>query len=191
MAYVLGFFCANGCLYRSPRGYYTLVFSSADTGVLIQIQQAMGSNHKLHSNDAQLRIGCQELGKKLEEILSFSSNKNKNMVYPEVPNEYFSAFMRGYFDGNGSWVIEQGRRLICSITCPNEGFLEGIRDQLVNEGLTRANIHRIEDRGVTHMIRYYIGDTQRLHNLIYRGANIFSEKKRRHYDSGIINYVDK
>jgi DNA-binding transcriptional regulator WhiA len=187
MAYVLGYFCANGCLYRSPQGYYTVVFSSSDPELLAQIQTAMGSDHKLHAGGTQLRIGSQELGEQLEKILSFTSNKNQNMSYPDIPDEWVSTFLRGYFDGNGSWIVEQGRRVISSITCPNEEFLGAMRDQLVNQGLTNANIHRIEDRGVTYMVRYFIGDTQRLHDLIYQGASIYSRRKRAHYDTGLKN----
>lgn len=184
MAYVLGYFCANGCLYRSPQGYYTVVFSSADTEILRQIQTVMGSDHKLHENETQLRIGSQDLGIQLEELLGFTNNKNQNMRYPQVPTEYFPHFLRGYFDGNGCWIVEGERRKISSLTCPNQEFLEGMRDQLVLEGLTRATVHRIEDRGITYMVRYFIQDTQRLYDLIYYRATIYSRRKRAHYDTG-------
>ena len=183
-AYTLGYFCANGCLYRSPQGYYSIIFNSADTSVLNQIKEVMGSNHKLHGDGTQLRIGSYDLALQLEEILGFSSNKNQNMKYPKVPREYFPHFLRGYFDGNGCWIVEKERRIISSITCPNPEFLEGLRDDLVLEGLTRANIHRIEDRGVTHMIRYFIQDTQKLHDLIYYKATIYGRRKKAQYDAG-------
>lgn len=184
MAYTLGYFCANGCLYHSPQGYYTIVFSSSDPSILNQIKETMGSDHKLHADGTQLRVGSQELGIQLEERLGFSRNKNQNMQYPEIPPKFFPHFLRGYFDGNGCWIVEKDRRVISSITCPNTQFLEGLRDQLVLEGLTRANIHRIEDRGVTHMLRYFIGDTQRLHDLMYYRATVYSRRKRAHYESG-------
>ena len=53
------------------------------------------------------------------------------MKIPKIPKDYYSHFIRGYFDGDGSVCISKNQnRLIFSMAGPYE-FMERIRDNMV------------------------------------------------------------
>lgn len=47
MAYILGFFTADGCLTVNPRGSHYIEFVCNDKDVLEKIRDVMGSKHKI------------------------------------------------------------------------------------------------------------------------------------------------
>ena len=56
-------------------------------------------------------------------------NKTRHILFPaedQVPKELLSHFIRGYYDGNGSFVFNKGQ---CSISFTGQrNFIEEIRD---------------------------------------------------------------
>lgn len=109
MAYVLGFFVADGCLTVNQRGAHYIEFTSNDRDVLEKIKSAMGSGHKIscrksnnknHHDSYRLQIGSKELFSDLSR-LGFTVNKSKIVKLPKIPSKYFADFLRGYFDGDG------------------------------------------------------------------------------------------
>lgn len=47
MAYILGFFCADGSMIRNKRGAHFIDFQITDGDLLFKIRKAFGSNHKI------------------------------------------------------------------------------------------------------------------------------------------------
>ncbi|PIP28260.1 MAG: hypothetical protein COX29_02045 [Candidatus Moranbacteria bacterium CG23_combo_of_CG06-09_8_20_14_all_35_22] len=47
MAYVLGFFAADGCMIKNNRGAYFIEFQITDKDILLKIKKLLGSNHKI------------------------------------------------------------------------------------------------------------------------------------------------
>ena len=47
MAYVLGFFAADGCMIKNKRGAHFIEFHITDKNLLFAIRAAMRSNHKI------------------------------------------------------------------------------------------------------------------------------------------------
>jgi hypothetical protein len=121
MAYVLGFFAADGYITVNKRGGQFWCFQITDKKLLENIKKVIGSDHKISirlprkTNDNilyRLQIGSIEMCDDLRR-LSFSERKTKNLFIPNVPNKYFSDFVRGYFDGDGNiWQgeIHKGRK---------------------------------------------------------------------------------
>lgn len=109
MAYVLGFFAADGNMIHSKRGNHYLSFSSCDKEILEKIRDVMGCEHKIYCKVAkkiayrdsyQIQIGSKEIFKDLLK-LGFTPNKSLTIKFPKVPEKYFADFVRGYFDGDG------------------------------------------------------------------------------------------
>lgn len=119
MAYVLGFIYADGAIIDSRISSRTcyLLLSNNDSGLLYQIRKTLSSDHKLDYRPAakrdfgkgrtylckpsyRLRIGNGEIYK---DLLSYGLKPRKSLTIelPEVPEKYFSFFLRGYFDGDG------------------------------------------------------------------------------------------
>ncbi len=112
MAYVLGFFTADGSMYRTCRGTHFIEFQITDGGLLYEIRDALGSNHQITiiKNGKPCKIIYRlQIGSKaiFNDLLSlgFTPNKSKTVKLPAIPNDYFPDFLRGYFDGDGSVVF--------------------------------------------------------------------------------------
>lgn len=109
MAYVLGFFAADGYITKNNRGSYFFSVEIADLNLLENMKRIIQSTHKIgvrigKENKKQLyrlQIGSKEICNDLKE-LGFSVAKTGNITVPAVPAQYFRDFVRGYFDGDGS-----------------------------------------------------------------------------------------
>lgn len=108
MAYVLGFFVADGCMMKNKRGAHFIEFQITDRDLLISIKQAFNASHKIsfrvgnerHRTRYRLQIGSKELFSDLFN-LGVTPRKSKTIKLPSIPEEFFSHFLRGYFDGDG------------------------------------------------------------------------------------------
>ncbi len=118
MAYVLGFMFADGSLLdtnNSSRTVY-IIFSNNELEILEEIKSALVSDHKISMRPPHiiqlrgkkytskihyiLRIGNKVMSQDLI-LLGMIHRKSNVMHLPRVPDEYFSLFLRGYFDGDG------------------------------------------------------------------------------------------
>ena len=109
MAYVLGFFAADGCMILNKRGGHFIEFHITDKKLLFDIRIALGSNHKIsvrtrknpnHKVGYRLQVGSKEMYEDLYR-LGLRSRKSLTLVMPNIPEKYFGHFVRGYFDGDG------------------------------------------------------------------------------------------
>lgn len=117
MAYVLGFFAADGCLTINPRGAKYLDFTSCDRDVLVKIRRLMRSGHKISNyrskrpgiwkDKFRLQIGSKYIFSHLV-ALGFMVNKSLTIQFPSVPDPFLLHFVRGYFDGDGFIVRRKG-----------------------------------------------------------------------------------
>ena len=124
MAYVLGYFAADGSMYVNPHGARYVDFVSTDRDLLEQVRCLLQSQHtialrrrnarKAHWKPAyRLQIGGGELFQALARR-GFTPNKDGSMAFPSVPKQYLADFVRGYFDGDScisfGWCQKQDRR---------------------------------------------------------------------------------
>jgi intein-encoded DNA endonuclease-like protein len=109
MAYVLGFFAADGSMLESKRGGQFIEFNITDRSILRFIRTAVGSNHKITKrpsrnpkwkNIHRIQIGSKEWFSDLSR-LGFTQRKSNTLRFPNVPKKYIGDFVRGYFDGDG------------------------------------------------------------------------------------------
>lgn len=109
MAYVLGFFAADGNMIRNKRGAHFVEFQITDRHIVFDIRRTIGSNHKITvrtRNGNQKTIFRLQIGSAtwFTDLISrgFVPAKSKVLVFPKVPRKYIGPFIRGYFDGDGS-----------------------------------------------------------------------------------------
>src|SRR3989344_9450685 len=108
MAYVLGFFAADGSMIKKNRGAHFIEFTITDRVVLEQIQQVTNSTHRIAERERggnsktgyRLQIGSKKWFGDLTR-LGLMQNKSKKLPLPKAPQKYFGDFVRGYFDGDG------------------------------------------------------------------------------------------
>ena len=113
MAYVLGFFAADGYITVNKRGGQFWCVQITDKKLLESIKKTIESDHKISTRvrikisektQYRLQIGSIEMCDDLRK-LGFSERKTRSLVVPNVLNKYFPSFIRGYFDGDGNvWI---------------------------------------------------------------------------------------
>ncbi len=109
MAYILGFFAADGYVTLNKRGGQFWSIQITDRDLLYAIRKTIASEHKIgervgRGNEKaqyRLQIGSIEMCNDLRS-LGFCAQKTKNMVIPNVPKKFLGDFTRGYFDGDGN-----------------------------------------------------------------------------------------
>lgn len=155
MAYVLGFFAADGTLTTSIRGAKYFDIQVCDKDLVYKIRSVMKSNHKVlykkgrgnHKDLFRLQIGSKEIYKDLTKI-GFVERKTMRLVLPSMPDSVFGDFVRGYFDGDGNvWVglmhkerVTQTHVITSAFTSGTKAFLLDLQKQLANRGM-RGNMY--------------------------------------------------
>lgn len=185
-SYVLGYLYASGSIYIKG-GRYELTISGTDEDLLGSIKGALGSSHPITSvgGSYRIRISNKTLVQALM-ALGLTTDKTNDLRYPNyIPKEQKPHFIRGYFDGKGSFLVEKDRRIIINFSAGSIDFLEGLRDELVLFNLSRSEIHQSGADKATNYIRYYVNDTRLLKRIMYSEARIYSGIKKAKYDGGV------
>lgn len=191
MAYVLGFFTADGCLTINPRGAHFIEFTNTDGDILEKIKRAMGSKHKISKriprnknwrDSFRIQIGSKEMFNDLIE-LGFSTNKSKTVTLPKIPKKYFTDYLRGYFDGDGcicyaNYFRKQRNKyykhIVITFTSGSRQLLEQLARQ-INQ-CVGINIPKIiYSRG--YRLYYLNNNAIQLIKFIYNQPNIYLNKK--------------
>ena len=109
MAYILGYFAADGTMIKNKRGAHYIELQSTDKELIVGVKKALGSEHKIAAffrNERWKKIYRIQIGSKeiFNDLLGhgFMPNKSKVLTFPYVPDDYLSHFVRGYFDGDGN-----------------------------------------------------------------------------------------
>lgn len=107
MAYVLGFWFADGCMRHEKS--YRIIFTTADRSILLQIRHTFSSSHPIRGRK-QIKGGgyvwdlmlCSKYMYTQLQKLGGLTRKSRVIKFPFIPPEYVPDFIRGYFDGDGS-----------------------------------------------------------------------------------------
>ncbi|MFH1430620.1 MAG: LAGLIDADG family homing endonuclease [Candidatus Uhrbacteria bacterium] len=109
-SYLLGFFAADGSMYRNPRGSYYIDFTSTDrelitsTRTILRARQQISvlpPGRRAQKTRYDIQIDCRALYEKLREM-GFTERKSLTLRFPNIPDHELSHFVRGYFDGDGN-----------------------------------------------------------------------------------------
>lgn len=189
MAYVLGFFAADGSMLLNNRGAHFIEFTITDRIVLEHIQRVTGSTHHIAERERggncktayRLQIGSKEWFEDLSR-LGFTQNKSKRLPLPKIPKAYFGDFVRGYFDGDGcvyfnhlSFADRKKPRwiLMTLFTSGCRPFLQSLWDGLKKHGICGGSIKNKargfelafshKDSVALHRVMYHTGKNPELH----------------------------
>ena len=194
MAYVLGFFTADGSMVRNKRNAHFIEFEITDKKLLYQIRNILGSNHKIternrkrsgrEKSSYRLQIGSKEMFSDLIK-LGMTPKKSMTIQLPKIPDKYFSHFLRGYFDGDGCVNIctyqKKDRKDPSRII--NSGLTSGSKDLLISiKGLLAKR--KIIQGGTLYFSRGYrlwfaIADSLKLCHFMYKDAGtLFLARKK-------------
>lgn len=181
MAYVLGYFAADGSMLINKRGSCFIEFTSTDRVLLERVQKATGSNHRISKRPIRhekwkqsyrLQVGSKEWFGDLT-ALNFTQSKSHTLVFPAVPENYFGDFIRGYFDGDGcvyfnrvTFTKEKRVRwiLMTLFTSGSKDFLDSLLRHLRIYGVRGGSLRK-KERG--YDLRFSHKDSLALYKLMY------------------------
>lgn len=180
MAYVLGFFSADGYITVNKRGGQFWCIQITDKKLLEQIKKTVGSEHKISTRIGtgnerilyRLQIGSIEMCDDLRK-LGLRERKTKSLVVPNVPDEYFADFVRGYFDGDGSvWVGLIHKKRITKLlvirvilTSCSKGFLEILKSRLEQNQIISGVLRREKENYCR--LTYSVHGSLKLYEFMY------------------------
>lgn len=193
MAYVLGFFCADGnmddCSYM--RAKY-VKFSNTELELIKIVKKAMGSEHVVRvelpkANEKMkyiLRMGSHKLYFALGK-LGMHPHKSLTLKFPSVPKKYLADFVRGYLDGDGCVSIEQIgkgakrhiRRLLVIFTSGSREFLWGL--MVAVNGACNLSKNVVYNSHRSLQLRYSTRDGLKILYWLYKDAapGLFLKRK--------------
>jgi len=122
MAYILGFTCADGCVYERTLSWELSNKFSSDKLLLESFSKELGSSYLVEEKyrSFRLRINSKLLVDSLR-IFGIVPNKTKILTFPNIPNQFLRHFIRGFLDGDG-WISMRNERKSNEI---NIGFSNG------------------------------------------------------------------
>jgi len=202
MAYVLGFFAADGCMIKNNRGACFIEFHITDKDILEKMRNEKGAENKISIRNRNIRwktvyrlqIGSKTVFEDLL-LLGMTPCKSKTLKFPPVPKKYFQDFVRGYFDGDGNVYANEYQRkgrnkksitLLAGFTCGCENFLKKLHEKLkAHARISGGTLHSIDGY---YRLYYSVSDSCKLYNFMYNTkSDLFLERKKEIFE----NYFKK
>ena len=201
-AYILGFIFADGHLEDAAyiRGKY-LRITSTDFSIIKRIKETLNSTHKvvvIPASDNRkekylLRIGSHKIYYDLES-LSLHPRKSLTMRFPQIPIEFLSDFVRGYFDGDGTITFESMKnkpfnRVKIIFTSGSKDFLSALSGAL--EKYCVGRLAKIYNSRRSYQLLYTSKEALMVLNFIYDGLNekeiLYLDRKYNKYKQLVLN----
>jgi intein/homing endonuclease len=171
---------------------YRVVFSSRDYSLLLKIKKCFNCNYRISRNqrpdgiDYQLILYSKHLFQRLLALGGFR-RKSKKVGFPQIPTQYLSDFIRGYFDGDGSvfyttYIHTKTKKprteLRSNFTSGDPKFLEDLQNILVNTlGFIRKKVCPF-NKGASWKLGYGTYDTKRLLKFMYYSNYLIGLKRK-------------
>ena len=190
-AYWLGFLYADGYIREREFGNsLELKLSVKDDDHLKLFRQSLGSNHKIvygfsktHNNGkpsvshmAHLAIYSNELVNHIKSY-GFHSRKTFTIDNPNLKNDLTRHFIRGYFDGDGSFSFNSKTKTNkTQIVTASKNFQEFLINELSSNGI-KINLYseiKLQIQNKVENLKFY--------NYIYKNANIYLNRKKEKYE---------
>lgn len=129
MAYILGFWWARGCVYNGH--LFDITIHKKDKYIIKKIAEQLGyegpQQDFVDRQVSRINFSCKTI---CDDLLRISGEKSE---FPQIPQDYLSDFIRGYFDGNGYVVCHKGGGIVSTFTSGSKTFLAQLLEHLQRE----------------------------------------------------------
>ena len=175
VAYVLGLWWADGCLYNEQN--FDITLRIKDKYILKKIAKILKYEGSLQDcvdrQVAKLNFSCAIIYNDLINLIG--SSKKTIRIFYAVPSEYLPDFIRGYFDGKGNVYNKKGGRINTAFTSDNKIFL----DVLLTILKEKAGVQGGSYDASSTSLRFGNKDSLKIGNYIYRdNPELFLLRKR-------------
>lgn len=187
-AYWLGYICADGTITKN-NGKITLF--SKDLEVIEGFKEAIGAEHRISKRNSidkrtnktytgySIQIGNELFVANLINI-GVTSNKTDVLNFPNIEEKYYSYFIAGLFDGDGSVGFRNNKKLRISLISTKE-ILDFICNLLTDMGINELSRTKISKNKINVWKMYLYKDADKFLKYIYEDNN-FKYYLRRKYN---------
>jgi intein-encoded DNA endonuclease-like protein len=194
MAYVLGFFTADGNIVKNKRGSHFISLEITDRELLEKIRSILGSDHKITDRKRRenwktayrLQIGSKEMFNDLK-ILKVRPKKDSSGIIKIIPENLLKDFIRGFFDGDG-FVCRYKRKdrnekmISCGFVFSEKEFLENIFEKLILFKIVAGGMFNYHDR--VWRLSFPKKDAYSLWRFMYQDpVSVYLNRKKAVFDS--------
>ncbi len=184
MAYILGLWYADGCIYGGR--LFDITLHKKDKYILKKIAEELqyeGSiSDYVDRQAARINFSCKVI---YNDLVNLGGTERKSLTvnFPKeiVPEEYLPDFIRGYFDGDGCVMCLKNNRLNSAFTCGNRRFLEVLLEILKE----KAGIQGGSFDDTCASLKFGKKDTFRLGQYMYQNnPELFLLRKKEKFFKG-------
>ena len=165
MAYILGFWYANGCIYGGKM--FDITLHKKDKYIIKKIAQELDYQGPIldyvDRQACRINFSCKVIYNDLI-ALGGTERKSKTLQFPNIPIEFLPDFIRGYFDGDGSVYNVKGKRINTNFACGSNKFLQSLLQLLKKEAGIEGGSISIANQSLTFGKK----DSIKLGNYIYQ-----------------------
>lgn len=204
-AYILGFLYADG--HNSiNKSTITMSLQEEDVEILDAIRKELGSEKPLefldysnkhdygytYKNQYRLNVFSKHMCQSLDKI-GMTPNKSLILEFPNINDQFYSHFIRGYFDGDGSfcnYYTKDGKQQPLITFTSTYNMCKSIRNILIdNVNIPCGNIYDAScHNGVTSVLSISgVFQTQKILRWLYDDAQLYMKRKYDKYINAFIN----
>lgn len=191
-SYIFGWVMSDGCLMKEGRNKtsYSIRIASNDRKIIEWLHFRLCIGNKIYKQGERgfiIKYRNKESIDFMRE-LGLRERKSCNATFPNVPSEYLGDFIRGYFDGNGSIILNHTKYNTyaqVSFASGSSAFLYSLKDKLANLGID-SHLYKDgrENKNCSYLRITKRSELEKLFNLMYEKSDSFSrlERKYKKYD---------
>lgn len=176
MAYILGLWFADGCIYGGKM--FDITLHAKDKYILKKVAEKLAYDGPLidyvDRQAARINFSCVVI---YNDIVALGGTERKSLTvdFPDVPKEYLPDFIRGYFDGDGCITRSKNNRVNSSFACGSPAFINKLWTVLKEEAGVEGGSYY--EPGM--QLQFGKRDTLRIGNYIYgNNPEMFLLRKR-------------
>lgn len=189
-AYLLGVLYTDGWIAKvgsKAKSRIAILLAAKDRKWLEQIRKAFGCDSRIFENS----ILHPKTGNWSYNVtFGFSSKRIhtkliemgiKEQKFPNLPKRFLSHFVRGCFDGDGSFFFSSHAKCIRTSIMGGKSFLTELRDRLHDAIVTSMSmqINPATKNGSCWSLHFGKTDTAILSEYLYRDATLFLKRKKK------------
>lgn len=181
MAYILGLWYADGCIYGGKM--FDITLHKKDQYILKRIAEELAYEGPIQDyvdrQAARLNFCCVVI---YNDIIALGGSESKNLTveFPDIPKEYLHDFIRGYFDGDGCIMRLKNNRVNSAFTCESKAFLDTLHRVLKEE----ANVEGGSYDASSMSLKFGKKDSFKIGSYIYKDdPELFLLRKRNKFEN--------
>ena len=179
MAYILGLWYADGCIYGGK--LFDITLHSKDKYILKKVAEELKYEGNLQDcvdrQACRINFSCVVIYNDIV-ALGGTERKSNSITFPNIPEEYLSDFIRGYFDGDGCIMRLKGNRINSAITSGSKIFL----DEMLKILRDKAGIEGGSYDPTSKSLRFGKRDSLRLGEYMYKdNPELFLLRKKQKF----------